>query len=84
MPNSLHQADCLQVMSAHTKSLVEQIERAILKATHGNVGTLKIETRADEIVLSGRCASFSCKKLAQDATLPLIGESRLVNTIQVG
>ena len=71
-------------MSAQINALVEQIERAILKATHGNVGTLNIESCGDEIVLRGRCASYRCKKLAQDAALPLIGESRLVNAIEVG
>ena len=82
--NSLHHTDYQQTMSAQIYSSVELIERAILKATHGNIGMLNIQKCAGEIVLRGRCASSSCKKLAQDAAIPLIGESRLVNAIQIG
>ena len=71
-------------MSAPTDSLVEQIERAILKATHGRVGTLNVETCEGQIVLRGRCASFTCKKLAQDVVLPIIGDIQLVNALEVG
>ena len=71
-------------MSAHTHPLVEQIERAVLKATHGRVGMLNIESCEEQVVLRGRCASITCKKLVQDAVLPIIGESRLVNAIEVG
>ena len=71
-------------MKSQTNSLMEQIERAVLKATHGRVGTLDIEDYEGQIVMRGRCTSFTCKELAQDAVLPIIGEMRLVNAIEVG
>ena len=71
-------------MSTQKHLLSDQIERAVLKATHGRVGRLDIESDEEQIVLRGRCASFTCKKLAQDAVLPLVGQIRLVNAIEVG
>ena len=60
-----------------------QIERAILQATHGRVGNLHVENGGSEIVLYGRCPTFTCKQLAQDSVCSLIGEARLTNRIEV-
>lgn len=65
-------------------SLADRIEQAIRQATHGRIGELSVESHQDEIVLRGRCATFTCKKLVQDAVVPLLGEARLVNAIRVG
>ena len=65
-------------------SLVDQVEKAILEATRGRVGLLSIESREGEIVVQGRCPSFTCKKLAQESVLPLLGDTTLINELQVG
>ena len=65
-------------------SLVDQVEKAILEATRGRVGLLSVESREGEIIVQGRCPSFTCKKLAQESVIPLLGDVRLVNEIRVG
>ena len=65
-------------------SLVAQVEKAIVKATHNRVGLLRVESREGEIVVHGRCPSFTCKKLVQDSVMPLLGDAKFVNAIQVG
>ncbi len=71
-------------MNDNSTPLADRIEQAIRQATHGRIGELTVENRQDEIVLNGHCATFTCKKLVQDAVLPLLGETRLVNAIRVG
>ena len=65
-------------------SLVAEVERVIHATTRGSVGLLRVECREGEIVLYGRCPSFACKKLVQESVMPLLGDSELVNAIEVG
>ena len=64
--------------------LVADIETVILEATHGRVASLEVETRENEIVVHGRCPTFACKKLVQDSVMPLLGDTKLINAIEVG
>lgn len=70
-------------MSIDTIRMTQRIEEEILRATHGNIAYLDVADHDDSFVLTGCCPTFSCKKLAQDAALGLIGDTRLINQIQV-
>ena len=65
-------------------SFEAEVEKAILEATHGRIGMLKVESREGEVVVHGRCPSFTCKKLVQDSVMPLLGSAKLVNEVEVG
>ena len=47
--------------------LAAEIESAILDKTHGGVKDLGVEVCDDSVRLTGRCRSFYCKQLAQEA-----------------
>jgi hypothetical protein len=70
-------------MPTDTIHMTRRIEEEIQRATHGNIAYLEVADRDEAFVLTGCCPSFSCKKLAQDAALPLVGDKRLINEIQV-
>lgn len=64
-------------------AIAAQIERAVLLATHGRVGKLHVDQRGNQILMHGRCPTLSCKRLAEDAALLLVGDSMLVNKIEI-
>ena len=70
-------------MKDWSDSFIARVERAVLLATHGRVGKLHVEHSGDVVVLHGRCPSLSCKMLAGDAALLLIGEAKLENKIEI-
>ena len=70
-------------MSIDTSRMTQRIEDEIQRATHGNIAYLEVADHDDAFVLRGCCPTFSCKKLAQDAALALIGDTTLINQIQV-
>ncbi len=70
-------------MATDTVRVTQRIEDEIQRATHGNIAYLEVADHDDAIVLTGCCPTLSCKKLAQDAALALIGDTMLINEIQI-
>ena len=70
-------------MSIEAIHMTQRIKEEIQRATHGNIAYLEVADHGDAFVLTGCCPTYSCKKLAQDAALGLIGNTRLINHIQV-
>ncbi|MGO8689177.1 MAG: BON domain-containing protein [Thermoguttaceae bacterium] len=63
--------------------LVASIERAVQEGTSGGVEDLCVQVNRDGVLLTGRCETFYCKQLAQQAAMTMPGGQRLVNHIQV-
>lgn len=62
---------------------VARIRRAVRRETRGGVNQLKVEIDTRGVHLRGRCQSFYCKQLAQQAAMRLAGETPLDNQIEV-
>ncbi len=60
-----------------------RIRRAVRRESRGGVNQLKVEIDARGVHLRGRCRSFYCKQLAQQAAMRLAGETPLDNQIEV-
>jgi hypothetical protein len=60
-----------------------RIRRAVRRETRGGVEQLKVEIDNRGIHLRGRCHSFYCKQLAQQAAMRLADETALDNQIEV-
>ena len=60
-----------------------RIRRAVRRETRGGVNQLKVEIDARAIHLRGKCRSFYCKQLAQQAAMRLCGETPVDNQIEV-
>lgn len=68
---------------AATNSLAVDVERAIRCLTRGGIADLEIQVSEDGIRLRGRCATFYCKQLAQEAAMKSARSTRLSNEIEV-
>jgi len=64
--------------------LAAKIEHDILRVTRAAVRGLVVSVTPRSVTLSGRCSSYYQKQLAQHAALPLVGDTPLVNEIEVG
>ena len=64
-------------------SLAEEVERAIRHDTRGGVTDLEVRSSEDGVRLRGRCVSFYCKQLAQEAVMKLAHSVKLSNEIEV-
>ncbi|HJS06607.1 MAG TPA: BON domain-containing protein [Pirellulales bacterium] len=60
-----------------------RIRRAVRRETRGGVSQLKVEIDSRGIRLRGKCGSFYCKQLAQQAAMRLSGETSVNNQIEV-
>ncbi len=63
--------------------LAVKIERAIRRGTGDKVRSLRVDVLDNTILLSGRCATYYCKQLAQHATLEHLEGRSLSNKIEV-
>jgi osmotically-inducible protein OsmY len=63
--------------------LVARIEKAVHEGTLGGVADLCVRVDGDGVLLTGRCDSFYCKQLAQQAAMTMPGGERLTNHIEV-
>jgi osmotically-inducible protein OsmY len=63
---------------------VSRIRRAVRRETRGGVEQLKVEVDTRGVRLRGRCRSFYCKQLAQQAAMRLSGDASVDNQIEVG
>jgi osmotically-inducible protein OsmY len=62
---------------------VSRIRRAVRRETRGGVEQLKVDGDSRGVRLRGRCHSFYCKQLAQQAAMRLSGETTVDNQIEV-
>lgn len=63
--------------------LTAQLEAAIRRATGDRVRNLRVTWQDDCVTIRGRCATFYCKQMAQQAALALLAHEALVNGIEV-
>lgn len=68
---------------AASELLAAKLERAIRRGTNDRVRGLIVEVLEEGVVLNGRCGTFYCKSLAQQAVKGLIGQEQLFNRIEV-
>jgi len=66
------------------KGWAGRIRRAVRRETRGGVSQLKVDVDQRGVHLRGRCRSFYCKQLAQQAAMRISGDVRLDNQIEVG
>jgi hypothetical protein len=66
-----------------SKRLAADIERAIRVRTGRTVHGLRVKVTKKGIVLSGNCASYYTKQLAQHAAMTLLVNEKLQNEIEV-
>ncbi|MDA8746281.1 BON domain-containing protein [Rubripirellula amarantea] len=68
---------------APSAKLGQLIRDRILQRLNQRVSELEVEVTANGVVLSGRCASFHTKQLAQHAAQGLLNNEPLSNCIEV-
>jgi hypothetical protein len=67
-----------------SSSLAKCVHRAILRLAPGRIRELRVDEREGQLILSGRCASFYCKQVAQHAAMDLAnGDRQIQNRIAV-
>lgn len=62
--------------------LAASIERAVQRETSGGVRNLRVAVERGEIRLEGRCNTYYCKQLAQQAAM-VLSRDTLTNRIEV-
>ena len=62
---------------------ISRIKRAIRRDTGRRIQNLAVELQGDSLLLRGRCASFHCKQVAQQAAMVFLSGNSLVNQIEV-
>lgn len=67
---------------AATESLAASIESAVRKKTSGGIRNLCVEVTRSGVVLEGRCDTYYCKQLAQQAAMNFPGNN-ISNEIRV-
>lgn len=70
------------VVVAETQ-LARKVQRLVRRAADGSVDDLLVAVCDDAIVLSGRCRSFTMKRICQEAIMAEFKGWRLVNGLQV-
>ena len=73
----------LQTCYESPNSLQEHVERVVRSRTGGMIRELRVEVLDDEIVLTGRTATYYTKQLATHAALGLLKDAALTNDIEV-
>ena len=67
----------------NNRLLIEQLEHLVHVRTAGRVSDLKIQLQGQEVILSGKAATFHIKQLATQAVLEVLSSETLTNAIQV-
>jgi hypothetical protein len=65
------------------EALVDRVERSIRLRTTGLIRNLKVEIHSEEIVVTGRAATYYAKQLATHAALEACNRLTLTNDIEV-
>jgi len=67
-----------------SSALAKCVHRAILRLAPGRIRELRVDEKAGQLVLTGRCGSFYCKQIAQHAAMDLAqGDRQVHNHIMV-
>ena len=65
------------------RALLMRVKRSVRRYAGGGVKALDVKVDQETIRLGGRCVSFYCKQLAQQAAMRICGERQVVNEIEV-
>ena len=68
---------------ADRRALAMRVKRSVRRHAGGGVKALDVQIDHETIRLGGRCVSFYCKQLAQQAAMGLTDERQLTNRIEV-
>lgn len=80
-PTAFYRGEMIKDESTH--SLCQQIRDRIQARLNSRIRDLRVEMSGDDIVISGRCANFHTKQLAQHAALDGLKNTHLDNRIEV-
>ncbi len=75
--------DVLPETLIEAEILAARIERAVRHRTGDAVRSLLVQVSRQGVLLKGRCDTFYCKQLAQQAAMGFAGNERLTNAIEV-
>ncbi|MGQ0637495.1 MAG: hypothetical protein ACT4QC_23050 [Planctomycetaceae bacterium] len=73
----------LQTAAERQDALADRVERLIRQRTSGLIRSLRVEVLADEVVVTGRAATYYAKQLATHAALDACDHLTLTNDIEV-
>jgi osmotically-inducible protein OsmY len=65
------------------RALALRVKRSVRRYAGRGVRALDVEVDRKTIRLGGRCVSFYCKQLAQQAAMRICGERQVINDIEV-
>ena len=82
-PEHFYHGDLATDAPAPQTELCRAIRDRISERLNGRIRDLDVTASGESIVISGRCASFHTKQLAQHAALDVMNEEPLDNRIQV-
>ncbi len=68
---------------ADRRALAMRVKRSVRRYSGGGVKALDVQIDHGTIRLGGRCVSFYCKQLAQQAAMRICGDRQVVNEIEV-
>ena len=63
--------------------LTTQAAHALRRSSHPALRYLCVEETDDSLIISGRVTSYYLKQLAQETLMPVRGERRVVNRVNV-
>jgi osmotically-inducible protein OsmY len=69
--------------AADRRALSMRVKRSVRRFAGGGVKSLEVQVDDETIRLGGRCVSFYCKQLAQQAAMRICGDRQVVNQIEV-
>jgi len=73
----------LQTLPGARETLAERLERMIRERTSGLIRDLRVSVQANEVVVTGRAATYYAKQLATHAALDGCEQLTLTNDIEV-
>jgi len=62
---------------------ITRIKRAIRRQTSGGIRELAVDLEVGSVRLRGRCSSYYCKQMAQQAAMSFLPGETIVNEIEV-
>ena len=62
---------------------ITRIKRVIRRQTSGGIRELAVDLEVGSVRLRGRCGSFYCKQMAQQAAMNFLPGETIVNEIEV-
>jgi osmotically-inducible protein OsmY len=69
--------------AAQQRRRITRIKRAIRRQTSGGIRELAVDLEVGSVRLRGRCSSFYCKQMAQQAAMNFLPGETIVNEIEV-